>query len=68
MPLRGAAGGRAVRLQVAAMLPQCIELASSIIAAGERVVANNARCSYLVARITAMQPLLLKMQAGQATR
>jgi hypothetical protein len=41
-----------------AVLPQCIHLAQTIIASGERVVANHARCSAIIARITALLPLL----------
>jgi hypothetical protein len=61
-------GAAAPTSQVASALPKCIDLAAAIVAAGERVVANNARCSQLVSRITAMQPLLVKLQAGGGPR
>jgi hypothetical protein len=48
------------------MLPTCIQLASRIIAAGENVVANNARCTDLVQHVAFIERLLHRLQSALA--
>jgi hypothetical protein len=48
------------------MLPTCIQLASRIIAAGESVVANNARCTDLVQHVSFIERLLHRLQSAMA--
>jgi hypothetical protein len=44
------------------VLAACTVLAREILEAGDRVVANHARCRRIVTRIRLMQPLLQKLQ------
>jgi hypothetical protein len=48
------------------MLPTCIQLATRIIAAGESVVANNARCTDLVQHVSFIDCLLHRLQSAMA--
>ena len=52
--------------QVGAALPSCIQLASSIVASGEYVVANNARCTDLVQHVAFIERLLHQLQIFMA--
>jgi hypothetical protein len=48
------------------MLPSCIQVASHIVASGESVVANNARCTDLVKHVAYIERLLHQLQSAMA--
>jgi hypothetical protein len=48
------------------VLPSCMKLASRIVAAGENVVANNARCTDLVQQVAFIERLLQQLQVSMA--